>query len=86
MSNQAYKKNTTRDFWDKIKRKKYLMQVATQGVSGGLDEISGLFSMKLSVGKHGDEDGYGFATAFSGETSGVLRLLRLTLMFGVPML
>lgn len=42
--------------------------------------------MKLSVGKHGDEDGYGFATAFSGETSGVLRLLRLTLMFGVPML
>ncbi|KAL0648077.1 hypothetical protein Bca4012_046368 [Brassica carinata] len=51
-----------------------------------LDEISRLFSMKLSVEKLGDEDGYGvFATASSGETSGVLHLLRLTLTCGVPM-
>ncbi|KAH0865412.1 hypothetical protein HID58_082623 [Brassica napus] len=51
-----------------------------------LDEISRLFSMKLSVEKLGDEDGYGvFATPSSGETSGVLHLLRLTLICGVPM-
>ncbi|CAF2113139.1 hypothetical protein YC2023_102889 [Brassica napus] len=51
-----------------------------------LDEISRLFSMKLSVEKLGDEDGYGvFATASSGETRGVLHLLRLTLICGVPM-
>ncbi|KAF3522361.1 hypothetical protein F2Q69_00051066 [Brassica cretica] len=40
--------------------------------------------MKLSVEKLGDEDGYGvFATASSGETSGVLHLLRLTLTCGL---
>ncbi|CAF2063148.1 unnamed protein product [Brassica oleracea var. botrytis] len=72
------------------------LRVKSIGVSVGLklsrmfpvvlDEISRLFSMKLSVEKLGDEDGYGvFATASSGETSGVLHLLRLTLTCGVPM-
>ncbi|KAF3606326.1 hypothetical protein DY000_02046557 [Brassica cretica] len=49
-----------------------------------LDEISRLFSMKLSVEKLGDELRC-FATASSGETSGVIHLLRLTLTCGVPM-
>ncbi|CAF1705313.1 hypothetical protein Bca4012_004626 [Brassica carinata] len=51
-----------------------------------LDEISRLFSMKLSVEKLGDEDGYGvLLRRLPAKLVAFLHLLRLTLTCGVPM-